>query len=126
MKPLTGKRVLVVEDEAIIAAMVEDMLTELGATVVGPASSIKKALVLANTDGIDAAVLDVNIRSERIDPVADALRARQVPVVFATGYGASANGSTSCPIIEKPYTLEKLESALLLALLTTERPTIVH
>jgi CheY-like chemotaxis protein len=47
MKPLNGKRVLIVEDEAIIAAMVEDMLTELGATVVGPASTIKNALILA-------------------------------------------------------------------------------
>ena len=124
MKPLDGKRVLIVEDEAIIAAMVEDMLTELGATVVGPASSIKKALVLAASDGIDAAVLDVNIRSERVDPVADLLRARQVPLVFATGYGASATGAVSCPIIEKRYTIEKLESALLMALLSTATSTI--
>ena len=123
MKPLDGKRVLIVEDEAIIAAMVEDMLTELGATVVGPASSIRKALVLAASDGIDAAVLDVNIRSQR-DPVADLLKTRHVPVVFATGYGASATGALSCPIIEKPYTLEKLESALLVAFLSTATSTI--
>ena len=124
MKPLDGKQVLIVEDEAIIAAMVEDMLTELGATVVGPASSIRKALVLAASDGIDAAVLDVNIRSERVDPVADLLKTRHVPVVFATGYGASATGAFSCPIIEKPYTLEKLESALLVAFLSTATSTI--
>jgi len=92
MSFLDGKRILVVEDEALIAAMVEDMLMELGATVVGPASSIAQALVLVNSDDFDAAVLDVNIRSEQVDPIADILMARNVPIVFATGYGASAHG----------------------------------
>ena len=117
MKRLSGTRVLLIEDEAIIASMVEDMLVELGATVVGPASSITKGLVLANSEGIDAAVLDVNIRSERVDPIADLLRARHVPIVFATGYGTSAVGKGgNHPVIEKPYTLEKLAGALMTAL----------
>ena len=90
MKLLDGKRILVVEDEALIAAMLEDMLHELGATVVGPALTIKSAIALARADEIDAAVLDVNIRSERVDPVADILRNWRIPVVFASGYGASA------------------------------------
>ena len=126
MKPLNGKRVLVVEDEAIIAAMVEDMLMELGATVVGPASTIKNALLLANSDGIDAALLDVNIRSERVDPIADLLQARHVPVVFATGYGSSMAGARTGLVIEKPYTLEKLGSALSAALLKVEGPDVIH
>jgi two-component SAPR family response regulator len=118
MSPLDGKRVLVVEDEALIAAMVEDMLVELGATVVGPASSIDQALVLVHSDDIDAAVLDVNIRSERVDPIAEILRVRNVPIVFATGYGSSTRGMNYSPAIEKPYTLEKLANALKTALLT--------
>jgi len=117
MKRLSGTRVLLIEDEAIIASMVEDMLVELGATVVGPASSITKGLVLANSEGIDAAVLDVNIRSERVDPIADLLRARHVPIVFATGCGTSTVGKgDNHPVIEKPYTLEKLASAPITAL----------
>jgi two-component SAPR family response regulator len=118
MSPLDGKRVLVVEDEALIAAMVEDMLVELGATVVGPASSIDQARVLVHSDDIDAAVLDVNIRSERVDPIAEILRLRSVPIVFATGYGSSTCGMNYSPAIEKPYTLEKLANALKTALLT--------
>ena len=70
---LKGKRILVVEDEALIAVMVEDMLSEMGSIVVGPAATIEQALALARAEEIDGAVLDVNVRGERIDPVADAL-----------------------------------------------------
>ncbi len=70
--------------------MVEDMLVEMGATVVGTASTIARGLLLATTiRELDAAVLDVNVREERIDPVATALIGRGVPIVFATGYGAA-------------------------------------
>lgn len=108
---LAGKRILVVEDEAMVALMVEDMLNDLGAIVVGPAGSIGEGLDLASQENLDAALLDINVRSERIDPVADQLRARNVPIVFATGYGSShlRNGGT---VIEKPYTQEKLAEAL--------------
>jgi DNA-binding response OmpR family regulator len=113
MTTLSGKRVLVVEDEAMIAAMVEEMLAELGAVVVGPAGTIERGLSLATDEQLDAALLDVNIRSARVDPVAAVLFSRGVPVVFATGYGQSAvNGSRRGPILEKPYTQEKLASAL--------------
>lgn len=113
MMRLTGKRVLVIEDEALIADMVEDMLTELGAIVVGPAGTVAKGLSLAENETIDAAVLDVNLRSERIDPIADKLRTRNIPFVFATGYGASlAAHAAGVPIIEKPYTAENLAKAL--------------
>jgi len=113
MTTLLGKRVLVLEDEAMIAAMVEEMLTELGAIVVGPAGTIERGLCLATDEQLDAALLDVNIRSARVDPVAAVLLSRGVPVVFATGYGQSAvDGSTRAPILEKPYTQEKLGAAL--------------
>ena len=113
MGVLSGKRVLVVEDEALIAAMVEDMLVELGAVVVGPAATIERGLALATEGEFDAALLDVNIRAARVDPIAAVLRSRGIPVVFATGYGQSAFAqSTGAPILEKPYTQEKLASAL--------------
>lgn len=113
MSVLAGKRILVVEDEALIAAMVEDMLSELGATVVGPATTLSKGMALAAAEALDAAVLDVNIRDERIDPVAELLRSRSVPMVFATGYGAGAAAGLPTPrIIDKPYTQDKLAHAL--------------
>lgn len=114
---LNGKRILVVEDEALIAVMVEDMLSELGSIVVGPAATIEQALTLLAHEEIDAAVLDVNIRGERIDPVAEALAARGVPMLFATGYGEVrlANG-VAATVIDKPYTQEKLARGLATAM----------
>ena len=114
---LKGKRILVVEDEALIAVMVEDMLMEMGSDVVGPAATIDAALALARVEEIDAAILDVNVRGERIDPVADALMARGVPVLFATGYGEVklASGAATT-VIDKPYTQEKLARGLALAM----------
>lgn len=110
---LKGKRILVVEDEALIAVMVEDMLTELGSIVVGPAATIEQALALARTEAIDGAVLDVNVRGERIDPVAEALAGRGVPMLFATGYGEVRLASGApVTVIDKPYTQEKLARGL--------------
>jgi DNA-binding NtrC family response regulator len=113
---LKGKRILVVEDEALIAVMVEDMLTEMGSVVVGPAATIEEALALARTETIDA-VLDVNVRGERIDPVADALLERGVPMLFATGYGEVrlASGAVAT-VIDKPYTQDKLARGLAAAM----------
>jgi CheY-like chemotaxis protein len=117
MSALTGKRILIVEDEFVVAAMAEDMLTELGATVIGPANTIAAGLCLVETDMIDAAVLDVNMDGNRIDPVAEALSARSIPIVFATGYGDSALGCAhEAPILDKPYTQEQLANALARAL----------
>jgi CheY-like chemotaxis protein len=113
MTVLGNKRILVVEDEAIVADMLEDILVDLGAVVVGPAGTIARSLELVRSEQIDAAILDVNVREERIDAVADLLRERMVPMVFATGYGESAaltaRGAT---IIEKPYTRERVAAAL--------------
>lgn len=114
---LKGKRILVVEDEALIAVMVEDMLAELGSIVLGPAATIEQALALLSHEEIDAAVLDVNVRGERIDPVAEALAARGVPMLFATGYGEVrlASGAATT-VIDKPYTQEKLARGLAAAM----------
>lgn len=117
MTALSGRRVLIVEDESLIAMLAEDFLIELGVTVIGPATTIDGALAMIETQEIDAAVLDLNIRGERSDRVADALRLRGIPIVCATGYGEGASdfarGST---IIAKPYSKEKLDHSLRLAL----------
>jgi CheY-like chemotaxis protein len=113
MTELTGMRVLVVEDEALIAVLAEDMLIDLGATVIGPASSVAQGLDLAEREMIDAAVLDVNLRSETIEPIVERLNTLQIPFLFATGYGeTSLSKAAGAPVIEKPYTREALAKAL--------------
>lgn len=85
---LAGRAILVVEDEYTLASDLARFLESQGATIVGPVGTVKSALALVERDGgrLDAAVLDVNLRTERVYPVADALIGRGVPVVFATGY----------------------------------------
>jgi CheY-like chemotaxis protein len=114
MSTLAGAKILVVEDEAIIAAFVVDILDELGANVVGPAYSVPQALALATTAPIDAALLDVNVRDASVIPVRDALRERGIPIVFATGYGASQSREITMgsPVIDKPYSPERIARAL--------------
>jgi CheY-like chemotaxis protein len=114
---LAGKTILVVEDEALVAEMLVDMLVGLGAAVIGPATTFAMALEFSESEGIDAAVLDINLRGERVDPIADRLRARGIPVLFATGYGVAAGEHCrDAPVIDKPYTQERLASALMRAL----------
>lgn len=113
MIELEGKRILIVEDEALVAAMVADMLEELGAVVVGPAGTLDKGLELAREAEIDAAVLDVNLRGERVDPVAEVLAKRGIGFVFATGYGAAPAGRwADTRTIDKPYAVDKLAELL--------------
>lgn len=110
--PLQGARVLLVEDETLIAMMAEEMLMTLGASVVGPARTLDEAKELAQSANFDVALLDVNLREARVDPVVALLRERRIPFVLATGYGASAADLPDAPIIEKPYTEERLQSVL--------------
>lgn len=86
---LTGKRVLLVEDEFLVALLVEDALTEAGCVVLGPFSRVRQALDALHGLEVDAAVLDVNVAGEMVFPVAEALEARGVPFLFVTGYGQS-------------------------------------
>ena len=87
---LKGRRFLVVEDEYLIAADLAAFLEAQGIEVVGPAASVNEALALleSDTDGLDCAVLDVNLQDDRVYPVADVLMSREVPFVFTTGYDA--------------------------------------
>lgn len=105
MKTLSSLKVLVVEDEALVSMLVEDMLTDLGCTVVGPAAEIEEALKLAGSADIDAALLDVNLGGRPIFPVADALRARGVPYAFASGYGEAgiSEDHKGSAVLQKPF-----------------------
>ncbi|HEX8303015.1 response regulator [Sphingomonas sp.] len=108
---LAGLRVLVVEDEPVVAMCLEDMLEELGCVTVGPASRLAEGLALAEREMIDAAILDINLAGERSNTIADALRARDVPFAFASGYGAPPEGY-GAPMIEKPYRAADISGAL--------------
>jgi CheY-like chemotaxis protein len=115
MSKLTGRRVLVVEDEALVAMLVEDALLDAGATVLGPAATVAEALaLLEREEPPHAAVLDLNLAGETSTPVADVLAARGVPFVVATGYGASGlpPGHAGVPVLAKPYDPDELTAAL--------------
>jgi CheY-like chemotaxis protein len=114
---LHRRRLLVVEDEYMIAFDLARSLEELGAEVIGPAPTVWEALNLIATDTgvLDGAVLDINLSGERAYAVADALVARQVPFVFATGYDAVAIPAAyaAVPRLNKP--VDKTELSRLLA-----------
>jgi len=107
---LQGLRVLIVEDEALIASFLEDALTDLGCEVIGPASTMKDALRLAREAVIDGAGLDINIAGEKVYAVADILAERGLPFVFMTGYGKAGlrESDRGRPVLQKPYNLERL------------------
>jgi DNA-binding response OmpR family regulator len=113
MSPLQGARVLVVEDEAMLSLSLEDMLRDLGCVVVGTAAKLDDAMTMARTSEFDVALLDVNINGKRVDPVAEAIRQRGMPVIFVTGYGKTA---ASGLVLEKPHTSADLERTLTRAL----------
>jgi CheY-like chemotaxis protein len=116
---LQGRRVLVVEDEMMIAMLVEDMLADLGCAVVGPAHGLEAALELACGDEvIDAALLDVNLAGQPVFAVADALRAKGVPAIFSTGYGEAGlrDVDQGATVLQKPFRAGDLAKALTEAL----------
>ncbi|WP_328702356.1 response regulator [Belnapia arida] len=111
-RDLAGRRVLVVEDEALVAMLVGDSLQEAGATVIGPAATVDEALSLLGDGAVDAAVLDVNLRGHRMTAVADRLAEMNVPFVIATGYDYDTAGHADAPMLQKPFDLARLTSAL--------------
>ena len=102
---LAGKRVLVVEDEAILAMSIEDMLSDLGCVVVGPALSLEQGQALAAYEPLDVAVLDVNMGDAPSFEIANVLRQRSVPFCFATGYGPAGLPPeyARVPVLAKPH-----------------------
>jgi CheY-like chemotaxis protein len=123
--PFSGRRVFVVEDEMVVAWLLEDMLAELGCVVIGPAAKVNQALVMIEANAIDVAVLDVNLNGEMSYPIADALSARGVPFVFVTGYDKDSmlEGYRIRPVLQKPFHRAEL-STTLARLLTPKEPTI--
>ena len=111
---LAAKRVLIVEDDVLIALHLEDLLTALGHEVVGQATRIDTAMELARESDIDFAVLDINVAGTKSFPVADILRQRGIPFAFATGYGAEGlmDGYRDFPMLGKPYAQEDLERTI--------------
>lgn len=113
---ISERRILIVEDETLVSMLLEDMLADAGAVVVGPASRVDKALAMVE-DGdlaIDAAVLDVNLAGDEVFPVAEALDRRETPFVFATGYGKSGLPESwrSRPTLQKPFDMNQVVEAL--------------
>ncbi|MDB5428280.1 MAG: sensor histidine kinase/response regulator [Phenylobacterium sp.] len=110
---LRGARVLIVEDAVLLAMELEIGLSHAGARVIGPAYELEEAMGLLDQP-IDAAVLDANLNGHSVTPVAQALAARQVPFVFATGYGEAggAPGGFDAPVIRKPYDVTQVAAAV--------------
>jgi len=114
--PLNGLRILVVEDEALVAMALEDMLDELGCVVVDVAGTVSRGVAIAGDAGLplDVAILDVNLGGEKVYPVAERLTERGVPFVFCTGYGLSGISPSFAhvPTIAKPYSQRQLYDLL--------------
>lgn len=115
--------ILLVEDEPLVALAVEDLLVTLGIRVVGPAPTVAKALGLVEQGGFDGALLDVSLRGERVDAVADALATRGIPYVFTTGHGVEAlpEGHRERPLLVKPFRNTDLNKAVAQHLLPGHR-----
>ena len=111
-------RVLVVEDEILVAMLIEDMLADLGFEVLGPAMRLDAALKMALDESFDLAVLDVNLANEQSFPVAQLLQERGIPFVFATGYGLRGLDERFKEVttLQKPFEPDQLANAISLAL----------
>ena len=109
-----GGSVFLVEDEVMIRMMVADMLDELGYSVAAEAGEINEAIKLAQSTEFDIAILDVNVNGKVISPVAELIKARNRPFIFATGYGASGIKAewSEVPVLQKPFQSSELAAAI--------------
>jgi len=112
---LTGGSIMLVEDEAIVALAVNDSLTDLGFSVLGPFSRVSDACRALQDNQVDAAILDVNLDGEMVYSLAEMLTARKIPFVFATGYGAESIESRfeHIPVLQKPIEKDMLTRVFL-------------
>ena len=111
---LAGTRVLLVEDETLIAMLLEDTIAELGCKVVGPAARVETAKEMIENERFDCALVDIKLRGHSAYPLAEMLEARGVPFGFVTGYDRSrlAAPFRRRPILNKPFNLAQLEALL--------------
>ena len=106
-------RILIVEDEPLIAMMLEDFLEMLGKELVGCCDTVQSALATIEDEHPDAAILDINLSGgEKSWPVADALAAKGIPFVLSSGGEEVADGHADRPRLAKPYTMDGVEKAL--------------
>ena len=108
------RSILIVEDEPLIAMMLEDFLDSLGHKVKGTCETVECALEEVEKGGFDLAILDVNLKGENVWPVATRLREKNVPFVLATGGHVDPPPAefNSVPVIEKPYTIDRVNPAI--------------
>jgi CheY-like chemotaxis protein len=111
---IVPRSILIVEDEPLIAMMLEDFLESLGHSVTGTCDSVEGALDKVEKGGFDLAILDVNLKGENVWPVASLLRRLNVPFVIATGGHVDPPPSEfdDAPVIEKPYTVDRVTPAI--------------
>jgi DNA-binding response OmpR family regulator len=109
---LADKAILIVEDEPMIAMMLDDLLSDLGCRVVGPALSLLQAQTLLETSECDAAIVDLNLNGTMAHPLIEALLGKGVRVIVATGYGSGSDLPSGCHVLSKPYTIHHVEMAL--------------
>jgi PAS domain S-box-containing protein len=118
LKPAVAKRVMLVEDEALVGMMMRDLVAEIGYFVAGPFCSLNEALSAADSDRFDVALIDVNLGGEYAYPLAEKLTAQGVPVIFLTGYdqGGLDPAYAHLPMLQKPVDRDVVEQALRAAL----------
>lgn len=123
---LTGRRILVVEDEMMILMMIEGMLGDLGCDHITSAATIEQALSIIGTQAFDAACLDVNLNGRESYPIADALAASGVPFAFSTGYsdGDMRERHRGRPVLKKPYHFSRFTKVFADLLAEGSSPTL--
>ncbi len=111
---MAGRRILIVEDEVLVAMDLQMILEEKGCDVIGPAQTVVRALDLLSEHEPDAATLDLNLNGETSAPIAEALRKRSVPFVLTTGYGDRRTDPAfrDAPMVKKPYDVGELLKSL--------------
>jgi len=114
MSELAGRRILVIEDSPVVAPFTVEILGELGCEVVGPAPNMAAARELVESEEIDAAILDIHIRGERVFPICEMLEGRDVPFLLTSGYAdwQVPEKWRDRPRLQKPYTLDQVKEAL--------------
>jgi CheY-like chemotaxis protein len=105
---LEGRRVLVVEDEVLVAMDLESELERCGCVVLGPAPTVARALALIDRERPDVAMLDLNLGGQPATPIVEALEAQGVPYVVVTGYGARGPELPDAPLLAKPVSYRQL------------------
>ncbi len=109
-----NSRILLIEDEAMVSMLLEDMVLDCGGRIVGPVATFDQALAIARDVEFDVAILDLNLNGTLSYPIAEVIRERGIPVIFATGYGADGllDRFRDCPTLQKPFSQQDFAEAV--------------